>query len=122
MARDDDDAGDMTSGSGAGTEGGLGAGNISRAGNQGGGQGDGGAAAGDGGGGTAGEMTDGGTPADAGESRDMEGSGVDATPGLGSVGAGDPGGMNPMAPIVNDDDQQGQTAGAGAGDETAQNG
>ncbi len=29
---------------------------------------------------------------------------VDATPGLGGVGAGDPGGLDPQAPIVNDDD------------------
>lgn len=35
---------------------------------------------------------------------DADGSGVDATPGLGGVGAGDPGGLDPQAPIVNDED------------------
>ncbi len=93
MAMDDEGAGtdggmsDVgAAGPGAGTEQGLGAGNISRASDQ--------------GGGTAGEMTDAGTPGDAGQDRDAEGSGVDATPGLGGVGAGDPGGLDPMAPIV----------------------
>lgn len=39
---------------------------------------------------------------------------VDATPGLGGVGAGDPGGLDPMAPIVNDDDASGQQQSSGA--------
>ena len=32
---------------------------------------------------------------------------VDATPGLGGVGAGDPGGLDPQAPIVDDEDDSG---------------
>ncbi len=35
---------------------------------------------------------------------------MDATPGLGGVGAGDPGGLDPQAPIVNDEDASGPAA------------